>query len=105
VHENCLPGWEDFGISPVEAQAAGKPVIAFARGGALETVKDGVSGIFFEHQDVDSVDDAIARCDGLDTSPEQIAVLASRFGVESFQRSLTQTISAGIASHPMPGAL
>ncbi len=45
-----FPGIEDFGIAPCEAQAAGAPVIAFAQGGALETVKDGVSGVFFHEQ-------------------------------------------------------
>jgi glycosyltransferase involved in cell wall biosynthesis len=95
----CLPGREDFGISPVEAQAAGKPVIAFASGGALETVEDGVSGVFFEHQDVDSVIDAIVRCDQLDGSPRRIAALASRFSAENFRHNLVAAISAGRASH------
>jgi glycosyltransferase involved in cell wall biosynthesis len=93
----CLPGPEDFGIAPIEAQAAGKPVIAFATGGALETVKDGESGVFFDRQDIGSVVDAINRCDQLDTSPEQIAALAARFSVQSFQRSFVETISAGMA--------
>ena len=43
----CLPGVEDFGITPVEAHAAGKPVIAFGDGGALETVDEGFDGVFF----------------------------------------------------------
>ena len=42
-----FPGLEDFGIAPVQAQAAGRPVIAFAGGGALDTVVDGVTGLFF----------------------------------------------------------
>jgi len=45
-----FPGVEDFGIVPVEAQAAGRPVIAYAAGGALETVVDGVTGLFFQEQ-------------------------------------------------------
>jgi len=89
----CMPGWEDFGIAPVEAQAAGKPVIAFARGGALETVEENVSGVFFEHQDVESLLDAIRRCDQLDTAPEQIARLAARFSSQRFRESLAETIS------------
>ena len=43
----CLPGVEDFGITPVEAHAAGKPVVAFGAGGALETVEEGFDGAFF----------------------------------------------------------
>jgi glycosyltransferase involved in cell wall biosynthesis len=56
-----FPGIEDFGITPCEAQAAGAPVIAFGEGGALETVRDGVTGLFFQEQSVASVIDAIQR--------------------------------------------
>lgn len=50
-----FPGEEDFGITPVEAQSAGCPVIAYGRGGALETVLEGKTGLFFEAQTVDSL--------------------------------------------------
>jgi len=93
----CIPGSEDFGIAPVEAQAAGKPVIAFGRGGALETVSENVSGVFFLDQDVPSLIAAIAQADALDTSPEQIAQLARRFSTEKFRESLTETISRALA--------
>lgn len=52
---------EDFGIAIVEAQAAGCPVIAYARGGALETVNDGVTGIFFSEQSMESLSEALQR--------------------------------------------
>lgn len=54
-----FPGIEDFGITPCEAQAAGAPVIAYRAGGAMETVREGVSGQFFESQTVDAVVEAI----------------------------------------------
>ncbi|RME75643.1 MAG: glycosyltransferase family 4 protein, partial [Chloroflexi bacterium] len=61
--QNCraflFPGFEDFGIAPVEAQAAGRPVIAFARGGALDTVLEGTTGLFFREQTVDALCQAI----------------------------------------------
>ena len=57
----CVAGEEDFGMVAVEAQAAGKPVVAYARGGALETVEDGVTGVLFEEQTAASVAAAIAR--------------------------------------------
>ncbi len=50
-----FPGIEDFGIIPVEAQAAGCPVIAYRGGGALDTVKEGVTGIFFDEQNKESL--------------------------------------------------
>jgi glycosyltransferase involved in cell wall biosynthesis len=57
-----FPGLEDFGITPVQAQAAGRPVIAFKGGGALDTVIDGVTGILFEEQTVESLMEAIQPC-------------------------------------------
>jgi glycosyltransferase involved in cell wall biosynthesis len=56
-----FPGVEDFGIVPVEAMAAGAPVIAYARGGACETVRDGVTGLWFHEQSVDALKDAVRR--------------------------------------------
>lgn len=56
-----FPGVEDFGIVPVEAMAAGAPVIAYARGGALETVRDGVTGVLFHEQDVGALKAAVRR--------------------------------------------
>lgn len=54
-----FPGIEDFGITPCEAQAAGAPVLAFGQGGALETVRHGLSGLFFDEQTVDALADVI----------------------------------------------
>ena len=56
-----FPGVEDFGIVPVEAMAAGAPVIAFARGGALETVVDGRTGVHFHEQTIESLIEAVSR--------------------------------------------
>jgi glycosyltransferase involved in cell wall biosynthesis len=63
--ENCralvFPGEEDFGIVPVEAMAAGKPVLAFGKGGVLESVQPGISGEFFFEQTPQSLEDGLAR--------------------------------------------
>jgi len=56
-----FPGEEDFGITPLEAQSCGRPVIAYAAGGALETIQDGISGIFFKQQTERSLMEAIKR--------------------------------------------
>jgi glycosyltransferase involved in cell wall biosynthesis len=56
-----FPGIEDMGLVPVEAAAAGCPVIAFRKGGALDTVKEGVTGIFFDEQNADSLAAAMTR--------------------------------------------
>ena len=60
-----FPSHEDFGIVPLEAQAWGIPVIAFGKGGALETIKEGISGLFFSDQTVESLINSIIRFDAL----------------------------------------
>jgi glycosyltransferase involved in cell wall biosynthesis len=89
----CLPGTEDFGITPVEAQAAGKPVVAFGAGGALETVTEGVTGAFFHRHDVAEVLVAVERCDSIESSPNEIAHHAQRFSRQAFQKRLLTTIN------------
>jgi glycosyltransferase involved in cell wall biosynthesis len=83
-HAYVLPGLEDFGIAPVEAMAAGRPVIAFDGGGARETVIEGVTGTFFEHQSVDAVTAAIERLDGLPIDRNRIRAQAKRFDRKVF---------------------
>jgi glycosyltransferase involved in cell wall biosynthesis len=89
----CLPGLEDFGITPVEAQAAGKPVIAFGAGGALETVEPGLTGTFFAEQDVDAFLDAVRRCESIATEPRHIAQRAHRFSRQAFHRRIEQLVA------------
>ncbi len=83
-----FPGREDFGIAPVEAQAAGRPVIAFAAGGALDTVVDGETGIFFYEQSVQSLVEAIERFSRLDFAPARIRRQAERFSLNRFKQEL-----------------
>jgi glycosyltransferase involved in cell wall biosynthesis len=95
----CLPGKEDFGITPVEANAAGKPVVAFGDGGALETIEDGVSGAFFQLQGVSDVLGAIDRCDAIGTGPQTLAVMARRFSADAFRSRVVDVIESGAKSY------
>ncbi|MFA7344785.1 MAG: glycosyltransferase [Terrimicrobiaceae bacterium] len=79
-----LPGEEDFGITPVEAMACGKPVIALGRGGALETVVDGLTGVFFNGLSEESFLGAVARCETISWNREEIRANALRFSKEVF---------------------
>ncbi|HYH87709.1 MAG TPA: glycosyltransferase [Solirubrobacteraceae bacterium] len=89
----CMPGTEDFGITPVEANAAGKPVVAFAAGGALETIEAGVTGEFFADPSVDALLDALTRADAITSSPELIAQHARQFSRDAFRARLTSVLA------------
>jgi glycosyltransferase involved in cell wall biosynthesis len=91
-----LPAMEEFGITAVEAQAAGRPVIAAAAGGALETVIDGVTGSLVPLDDADAFARAIADMDQLDFTPAKAVENAGRFSVAAFQRSLARAVSDAI---------
>ena len=88
-----VPSMEEFGIVAVEAQAAGRPVIAAAAGGALETVIDGKTGLLAKLDDVDSFTSAIERIDSIDFDPRSAKENAERFSVEAFQRRLSEHIT------------
>jgi glycosyltransferase involved in cell wall biosynthesis len=87
-----LPGEEDFGLVPLEAQAAGTPVIAYDRGGATETVIDGVTGIRFSPQTAPALLAAIERGARLQWDRARIQAHAARFGEDRFQQSLMAVI-------------
>jgi glycosyltransferase involved in cell wall biosynthesis len=88
-----FPGEEDFGIVPVEAQAAGLPVIAYGLGGARETVLDGSTGVLFGEQTEASLVAAIERFEGLSLREEDARANASRFGRERFREQLAAVIA------------
>ncbi len=87
-----FPGEEDFGIVPVEAQAAGVPVIAYGIGGAAETVLDGRTGVLFAEQGVDGLAGAIERFEGLELDSEQARENARRFSRERFREEMAGAI-------------
>jgi glycosyltransferase involved in cell wall biosynthesis len=79
-----FPPEEDYGLTPLEAQASGRAVIAYGAGGALETVIDGETGLFFSTQTVESVIDAVLRFEGCTFSAERIRRHAAAFDIEVF---------------------
>jgi glycosyltransferase involved in cell wall biosynthesis len=95
-----VPSIEEFGITAVEAQAAGRPVVAAAAGGALETVVDGVTGLLAVPGDVDSFTDAIGRLDSLQLSPADAIGNAQRFSVAAFHRRLQQEVDRALRALP-----
>ena len=89
-----LPGEEDFGIAPVEAQACGRPVIALGRGGALETVIDGVTGVLVSDATPEAFAAGIASARQRSFDPDAIRRHALRFDRQVFARAIHGTIES-----------
>jgi len=87
-------GEEDFGMAPLELAAAGRPTIAFGAGGALETIVEGSTGIFFDQQDVASVVEAIRTFEAMSWSPHTLRAHALRFDVSQFRRKFYDLLAA-----------
>ncbi|MGA7705847.1 MAG: glycosyltransferase [Solirubrobacteraceae bacterium] len=91
-----VPSMEEFGITIVEAQAAGRPVIAAAAGGALETVLEGRTGALATLDDVDAFQQAIQTIDELDFEPAYARTNAMRFSVSAFQTRLSALVNQAV---------
>lgn len=83
---------EDFGITPVEAQACGTPVIAYGKGGVLDTIIDGKTGVYFNHQTQSAIIEAVERFERSHFDPCQINQHAQGFSTQVFQQSIQQKI-------------
>lgn len=92
-----FPGEEDFGITPVEAMSAGRPVIGFQAGGTLDYVKEGVSGIFFQKQVPESLIEAVRRCELQDWDRDQLRNHAQRFSVLNFRRRIQDFVQSKLS--------
>ncbi|HSX41941.1 MAG TPA: glycosyltransferase [Candidatus Saccharimonadales bacterium] len=96
LYSNCLafifPPKEDAGITPLEAMASGRPVIAYAEGGALESVVAGETGEFFQEQTVESLAAAIKNFDASKYDSQKIRAHAMKFDKEVFKQKIRQII-------------
>lgn len=92
-----FPGEEDFGLIALEAQAAGKAVLAYAVGGALDTVLPGVTGEFFHHPSVDALAEAIAAFRPERYSPDEARANAARYAPPVFRERLRAAVEGDAA--------
>ena len=95
----CLvfPGEEDFGLAPVEAQACGRPVVAYARGGAAESVVDGETGVLFQPQTEEALAAALERFERMRFDAAVLRRNAERFGPQPFVDGLGRAIADCLA--------
>ena len=95
-YQNCtaliFPAVEDFGLTVVEAQAFGKPVIAFRGGGALETIKEGKTGLFFDRQTKDSLVQALKLFMTVSFDPKESKRNAVRFSQSTFKSAFLKLV-------------
>jgi glycosyltransferase involved in cell wall biosynthesis len=93
-----FPGEEDFGIVPVEAMASGRPVIAFGRGGALDTIVDGVTGLFFQEESADGLAAAVQIFEQMRQSfdPQAIVRHAAKFDKQHFLDRMTEIVEEAL---------
>jgi len=94
-----FPGIDDFGIAPVEAMASGRPVIAFAAGGALDTVVEGETGLFFRESTPAALAATIQQFETLDFDSAAIRHHAERFDQAIFERKLTTFVEKAVESY------
>ena len=94
-----FPGEEDFGIAPLEANASGRPVVAYAGGGALDTVIDGQTGILFEQQEVECLIGAVRRAEETVWDSDGLRAHARKFDSQVFRDQLRQFVGESVAAH------
>ncbi len=87
-----LPGEEDFGLTPLEAMASGRPIIAYAAGGALETMVEGVTGVFFHEQAAESLRESLLRFDADTYDSRVLRQHAMTFDTTRFKARLTAVL-------------
>jgi glycosyltransferase involved in cell wall biosynthesis len=103
LFERCrafiLPGMEDFGLTPLEANAAGRPAVAFGAGGALDTVRDGVTGILFHEPTADALGKALIAARANTWDAGALRAHAETFSESVFTARFTEAVARAIARH------
>lgn len=94
-----FPGEEDFGIVPLEAMACGKPVVAYGKGGALETVVEGKTGVFFYEQTAESLLSAIHRAESLSFDSGEIRTHSLKFARPTYKQKMKEFIEQKVQQH------
>lgn len=94
-----FPGEEDFGMTPLECMASGRPVVAFAAGGALETVVDGETGILFQAQTPECLAAALQSVSAREWAPDALQKYAAQFGVEVFESRMMRFLEGALEQH------
>jgi len=102
-YQNCqafiFPQEEDFGIVAVEAMACGRPVIAYRGGGALESIKEGETGIFFEEQTPGALTRAVKQFKPRDFDSQKIRTHALKFDKEKFKKKIKDFVEKSWLKH------
>lgn len=88
-----IAGIEDFGLTSLEAQALGKPVVAFGQGGVLETIIPNKTGILFDSQQIESLASALQKLESVKINPEDCKANAVKFSQDNFTKHFKQTIT------------
>src|SRR5439155_879990 len=87
-----VAGREDFGMTAVEAQACGRPVVAYAAGGALESISDGETGILFANPSASDLAEAILRCERTRFDAARLRASAERFSTQRFRAEFREAL-------------
>jgi glycosyltransferase involved in cell wall biosynthesis len=93
---------EEFGIAAVEAQAAGRPVIALDEGGVTESVQQGRTGVFYEQATSEALAEAVVAFDPLSVDPADCVANAQRFGRDAFAQEIRANVAQALAAGPSP---
>ena len=104
-HALLLPGEEDFGLTPLEANASGRPVVAFGVGGPIDSVIDGETGVIFEAPTAESLAAAILRLESLAWDPTLLRRHAESFGTEVFHARLKETVVTALSKRGLQNVI